>query len=100
MLGDALLGQRRFGEAEPLLLRGYEGMKRRETKIPAGLKNDLVEAADRIARLYEATGRAEQARAWRQPHPPDPAEATVPGRKTLSRKAGGEPAKGTVATPR
>jgi serine/threonine protein kinase len=100
MLGGALAGQRRFGEAEPLLLRGYEGMKQREAKIPTGQKNVLAEAADRIARLYEETGRAEQARAWRQPHPPDPAEAAVPGRKSPSPKAGGEPAKGTVATPR
>ena len=30
MLGEALLGQKRYAEAEPLLLAGYRGMKERE----------------------------------------------------------------------
>jgi len=100
-LGAALQGQRRFGEAEPLLLRGYEGMKQREAKIPALYKNDLAEAADRITRLYEATCRAEEARAWRQQHHPVSAEAAaVPVRKSPSSNAGGEPAMSPETKPR
>ena len=34
MLGGALLGQKKYAEAEPLLLAGYEGMKARADKIP------------------------------------------------------------------
>ena len=34
LLGGALLGQKKYAEAEPLLLKGYEGLKQRETTIP------------------------------------------------------------------
>ena len=34
LLGGALLGQKKYADAEPLLLPGYEGMKQRETTIP------------------------------------------------------------------
>ena len=33
LLGGSLLGQKKYAEAEPLLLSGYEGMKQREDKI-------------------------------------------------------------------
>jgi tetratricopeptide (TPR) repeat protein len=68
-LGDALLGQQKYVEARRSLLRGYEGMKQREAKIPPHAKKTLAEAADRIVRLYEATGRAEQASVWRRKLP-------------------------------
>jgi tetratricopeptide (TPR) repeat protein len=35
LLGEALLGQKKYAEAEPLLVDGYEGLKRREARIPA-----------------------------------------------------------------
>jgi eukaryotic-like serine/threonine-protein kinase len=72
LLGGALLGQQKYAEAEPLLLQGYEGMKQRETKIPANAKKRLAEAAERLATLYEAIGRADEARAWREKLPPGP----------------------------
>ena len=56
MLGAALLGQKKYSEAEPLLLAGYQGMKEREAKIPAPYKIRLVEALERLVQLYEATG--------------------------------------------
>jgi WD40 repeat protein len=34
MLGASLLGQKKYKEAEPLLLKGYEGLKLREKSIP------------------------------------------------------------------
>ena len=34
MLGEALLEQKKFAEAEPLLLSGYEGMKQRRGHDP------------------------------------------------------------------
>jgi tetratricopeptide (TPR) repeat protein len=69
MLGGALLGQKKYAEAEPLLLQGYQGMKQREAKIPARGKVRLVEAAERLVRLYEATNQSEKARTWREKLP-------------------------------
>ncbi len=34
MLGEALLGQGRFAEAEPLIVGGYEGMNALKAQIP------------------------------------------------------------------
>src|SRR5262249_4298801 len=34
LVGGALLGQKKYADAEPLLLEGYEGMKRREMTMP------------------------------------------------------------------
>ena len=59
------MGQKKFAEAEPLILSGYEGMKAREGKIPAQAKAWLTEAADRIVQLYEAWGKTEKAAEWR-----------------------------------
>ena len=65
-LGGALLGQKRFADAEPLLLTGYEGMKQREKTIPAQGKTRLPEAAERLVQLYDATGNKEEAAKWRK----------------------------------
>ncbi len=34
MLGGCLLGQKKYAEAEPLLVAGYEGSMQREDQIP------------------------------------------------------------------
>ena len=52
MLGGALLGQKKYAEAEPLLLAGYEGMKQREKTIPALGNIRLPEALERLVDLY------------------------------------------------
>jgi serine/threonine protein kinase/tetratricopeptide (TPR) repeat protein len=65
LLGGALLGQKEYAEAEPLLLRGYEGMKQREARISPQDKGRLTEAAERLVRLYEATNQPEKAKEWR-----------------------------------
>ncbi len=62
LLGDALLGQKKYADAEPLLVEGYEGMKQREAKLPPQAKDlRLKEALERLVRLYEATGMKEKA---------------------------------------
>jgi serine/threonine protein kinase/tetratricopeptide (TPR) repeat protein len=70
MLGEALLGQKRYTDAEPLLVRGYEGMKQREAKLPAiGVvegKVRLTEALERLVQLYDALDRPEEAARWRK----------------------------------
>jgi tetratricopeptide (TPR) repeat protein len=66
MLGEALLGQKRYAEAEPLLLEGYRGMKEREAKIDKSSKDRLTEALQRLVGLYEATGKKDEAAKWRK----------------------------------
>ncbi len=65
MLGGALLGQKKLAEAEPLLLDGYRGMMEREASIPAAGNTRIPEALERLVQLYEATGNAVEAAAWR-----------------------------------
>jgi hypothetical protein len=47
------------------LRAGYDGMKRREAKIPADSKARLTDALRRLAQLYTAWGRPDEAEAWR-----------------------------------
>jgi hypothetical protein len=63
-VGDSLLGQKKYAEAEPFLLSGFDGMKQREQTIPAIAKVRLNEAVERLVRLYEATGEAGKAAEW------------------------------------
>ena len=65
MLGGALLGQGRHAEAEPMIvarLRGDEGPRDADHVTD---RSRLREAAERIARLYEAWDRPDQAAAWK-----------------------------------
>ena len=66
MLGGSLLGQKKYAEAEPLLLSGYAGMRQREDKIPQQGKPHLKETLRRLVQLYEATSRPDQAAEWKQ----------------------------------
>jgi serine/threonine protein kinase/tetratricopeptide (TPR) repeat protein len=66
LLGEALLGQKKYAEAEPLLLAGYEGMKQREAKIPVTSKVRLTEALERLVQLYDARGQKDKADEWRK----------------------------------
>jgi len=65
LLGGALLGQKQYVEAEPLLLDGYKGMKDREAKIPPQGKVRVTDALERLAKLYEAWDKKDQADQWR-----------------------------------
>lgn len=64
LLGESLLGQQRFAEAEPLILRGYEEMKKGEAKHHIGDRR-IREAGERVIRFYEVTGQPEKVREWR-----------------------------------
>ena len=65
-LGGVLLHQKKYAEAEPLLLKGYEGMKQREQAIPPQGKPRLTEALERLVKLYAAWGKPDEAAKWRQ----------------------------------
>jgi eukaryotic-like serine/threonine-protein kinase len=63
LLGGVLLGQKKYADAEPLLVQGYEGMKQREAKIPALGRVRLTEAQERLVQFYTATDKADE---WRK----------------------------------
>jgi hypothetical protein len=66
-LGEALLRQEKYAEAEPLLVQGYEGVKKRAAKIPPQYRAARPEEAlQRLVRLYEATGRRGEAARWQE----------------------------------
>ena len=59
--GAALAGLKEFGEAEHLLLSGYEGLRDLRDAPAAHLRT----AMERLVDFYLACGRPEQAVAWR-----------------------------------
>ena len=65
LLGGSLLGQKKYAEAEPLIVSGYEGMKAREAKIPSPGRPRFTEGAERVVKLYEDWGKKEKAAEWR-----------------------------------
>ena len=48
------------------LLAGYQGMKERQSKIPAASQPRLTEALQRLIDLYTAWEKPEEAAKWRQ----------------------------------
>ena len=77
MLGGALLGQKKYAEAEPLLKAGYEGMKKRAEKLPPGSKDRLAQALDRLIELPEATNKPDDAKKWEDEKAKLPGAATA-----------------------
>ena len=59
-------GQQKHADAEPLLVKGFKGLKKHEAQIPMKPKARLIEALERLVKLYEAWGKPEQAAEWRQ----------------------------------
>jgi len=78
LLGAALLRQKKYPDAEPLLLKGYEGLKQRESSIPqtGGAEMRLPLAIDRLVEFYTATNKPNEVKKWvaeRAKHPTMPA---------------------------
>jgi serine/threonine protein kinase/Tfp pilus assembly protein PilF len=69
LLGGILLAQKKYADAEPLLVGGYDGLKQREERIPAHDRRCLKETTQHVIDLYEATARPEKAADWKKrPH--------------------------------
>jgi hypothetical protein len=91
-LGGALLAQKKFAEAEPLLISGYEGMKQREEIIGRFYKPQIWYALARLPILYQEWGKPEKAAEWKAkldaaprptlPPPPPPIADAVLQAKT------------------
>ncbi len=82
-VASALVGQKRYAEAEPLLLSALEAMKKLEdasglTAFEARSKQDHVNS---LIELYEATGRPEMAAEWKRWQPKTPVPDRNPRRR-------------------
>ncbi len=69
LLGASLISQKKYAEAEPLLIQGYEGLATRAAKIPAKSQKVVPEALARIVQLYDDWGKKDQAEEWRKKLP-------------------------------
>jgi hypothetical protein len=66
LVGAALAGQKKYTEAEPLLIEGCEGLKELERRIPfVWRKKRSAEAGARIVARYDAWGKPDKATKWR-----------------------------------
>jgi eukaryotic-like serine/threonine-protein kinase len=73
--GASLAGQKRFAEAEPLLLAGYHGMLVRKERIAAPDRYHLNRARQWLMQLYRARGK--------------PAKSAILGAGELRQESGG-----------
>ena len=64
LMGAALAGERRFDEAEPLLVSSADGLEHRASEVPASDRRLIAEADQRAADAYAAWGRPDKAAAW------------------------------------
>jgi len=66
LLGASLSGQKKYAEAEPLLLEGYQGMLARKDRIAVPDWYNLDRAGEWIAQLYQAWGKPQEAAKWQK----------------------------------
>jgi len=74
LLGAALQGRNQSKEAEQHLHAGYEGLMKRESKIPAASRTRLPEAVDRLIAFYQAVKQPDDVAKWRTERAKYPAE--------------------------
>ena len=75
-LGTALLGQKKYADAEPHLLKAYEGLKVLEKTLSAQTRGSLPETLDRLIELYTVTNKPDEVKKWqaeRAQYPQTPA---------------------------
>ena len=66
LLGSSIAGQKKYAEAEPLLLQGYQGMSSRKQQMGVPYWYHLERAQEWLVQLYQAWGKPEKAVAWRK----------------------------------
>ena len=82
MLGGALLGQKKYANAEPVLLpKGYEGTTLWEKSIPPQGATRIPEALDGLVELCIATNTPDEAKKWRAKRSKKPEVAHMPQEK-------------------
>ena len=65
-MGASLAGEKKYAEAEPLLLEGYQGMLARKGSIAAPDRFHLELAHQWIVQLYQAWGKPDKAAEWKK----------------------------------
>ena len=65
LLGASLAGQGNYTDAEPLLLKGYQGMQARKDRIAAPDRYHLDRAHEWLVELYQDWGKPAKAAEWR-----------------------------------
>jgi serine/threonine protein kinase len=65
LLGEALLGQKKYADAEPLLLSAYEGLRRDAETSPQS-RVESTNVVERLVQLYDAWGKKDRADEWRK----------------------------------
>jgi len=66
LLGASLAGQKKYAQAESLLLDGYRGMVARTDQIEVPDRYNLDRALEWIVQLYQAWGKPGKAAEWRK----------------------------------
>ena len=67
MLGESLMLQGKFAEAETLLVDGYQGLKERRGALPGnGRQGHLRKAVERLVTLYTSWNQPDQRDAWQR----------------------------------
>jgi Tfp pilus assembly protein PilF len=64
LLGASLAGEKKYDEAEPLLVEGYQGMLARKDRIDVPYRYHLDLAHQWLVQLYQAWGRPAKAAEW------------------------------------
>ena len=65
-MGASLSGQKKYAEAEPLLLEGYQGMVARKDRMGVPDRYHLDRAREWIVQLYQDWGKPAKAAEWRK----------------------------------
>ena len=66
LLGSELLGQKKSAEAEPFIIDGCAGLKRRADQIPYDERSALPDSIQRAVDLYSAWDRPADAQKWQK----------------------------------
>jgi tetratricopeptide (TPR) repeat protein len=66
LLGASLAGQKKYAEAEPLLIEGYRGMTERQDRIEGWNRYHLDRAHEWLVQLYQAWGKPAKAAEWKK----------------------------------
>jgi eukaryotic-like serine/threonine-protein kinase len=77
LLGASLAGQKKYAEAEPLLLEGYKGMEAQKDQVLMSNWYNLDLTRDWLVKLYRAWGRPKKAAEWSR----SPQEGNIPSTK-------------------
>jgi len=66
LLGASLAGQKKYAEAEPLLVEGYQGMLARKERIDVPDWDHVDRARQWLVQVYVDWGKPEKAAEWRK----------------------------------